>query len=596
MHFDRIQFYLTRFFPLIAYCLLLAAIFNAGYSSSRQVKKEGVREELEPAPVFIDITEEAGVAHLHHKPVLDPKVTNIAGWLSSVGASAAAGDYDQDGDIDLYVSNSQKGHPNALYRNDSNEAGTAPLHFTDVAEKAGVAWVNEEKGGTMDVVFGDYDNDGDLDLYVAKWGCNLLFRNNGDGTFKDVTEFAGVGDCGNANAVIFLDYNLDGFLDLFVGNYFDYIDLWNLPHTRFMHDGFETSKNAGPNLLYKNNGDGSFTDVADEAGVQDRGWILAAGAADYDNDGDSDIYVANDFGPDKLFRNERDGTFTDVSDAAIGFDTKKGMNAEFGDFNNDGWIDIYVSNITTKEYLEEGNMLHRNLGDGTFINVALETGTYDGGWSWGAKFFDYDNDGDLDIYNVNGFVSAGEEEYWFDLATTVTLPEFDPIDTKNWASIGDKSLSGYEESRLFRNEGNEIFTEVAKEAGVNHNGDGRGIVVADFDNDGDLDLFIANQGQKAVLYQNEVGNRNNWVCLKLIGTNSNRDGVGTRVTMVSGSLTQIREKDGGNGYAAQSDPRLFFGLGKRKNIDRIEIRWPSGTLQTLKEVSINQFLTIREEK
>ncbi|MFQ6093380.1 MAG: CRTAC1 family protein [bacterium] len=542
---------------------------------------------------FTDITDQAGVRHRHHKPVLDEKLDNIMPWMASVGAAAAAVDYDNDGDIDLYVTNSQRGHPNALYRNNGD------MTFTDVAEKAGVAWVNEEKGTSMDAVFGDYDNDGDLDLYSVKWGCNRLFRNNGDGTFTDVTEESGTGDCGNGNGAVWLDYNNDTYLDIVVGNYFRYVDLWRLENTRVMHCDFEQARDAGPNVLYKNNGDGTFTNVAFELGVADSGWTLDIGCADYDNDGDQDICDANDFGQDRFYRNNGDGSFSNVTDDVLGWDTRKGMNVDFGDYNNDGWLDLYISNVWTEEYLQEGNMLYRNMGDGTFADVAVETETYDGGWSWGAKFFDFDNDGDLDIYVVNGFVSGKDKDkdkYWIDLATAVTRPGFDPTEATNWPTMGDKTLSGYEESRFFRNEGNEIFTEVAAELGVNDRRDGRGIALADFDNDGDLDMFITNQGQDAILYRNDVGNKNNWLELKLIGTVSNRNAIGARVRVLSGDLSQIREVDGGNGNHSQSSYRLHFGLGQREAIDLVEIRWPSGAVQKLTDVAINQILAVTERE
>lgn len=537
-------------------------------------------------PAFTEVTGQAGVAHLHHKPIFEAKVKNIEPWLASVGAAAAAADYDNDGDMDLYVTNSRKGFPNALYRN--NGDGT----FTDVAQEAGVANVNDKDGLSMDAVWGDYDNDGDDDLYIVKWGRNLLFRNEGHGTFTDVTEQAGVGDWGNGNAAIFFDYNGDGWLDIYVGNYFRKVDLWHLPTTRIMHSNFETARDGGANVLYRNNGDGTFTDVSEQAGVADTGWALDVGAADYDNDGDLDLHVANDFGPDKLFRNEGHGRFTDVSVNALGEDTRKGMNSEFGDFNNDGWLDLYVSNIMTKEYLKEGNLLFRNNGDGSFADIAPEAGVADGGWAWAAKFFDYDNDGDLDLYCANGFISQSRtEDYWYDLATGVTEPNFDPTDAQQWPTIGNKSLSGYEANRFFRNEGHESFVEMAEKVGLLHRGDGRGLVIFDYDNDGDLDVYVANQNQQAVLFRNDVGNKNNWVAFQLVGQG---DAIGARVKLTAGDLTQIREVDGGNGFSSQSDRRLYFGLGRRAKVDQVEIRWANGKKQTLRDVMINQRHTLTE--
>ena len=537
---------------------------------------------------FADITEQSGINHTHHKPLLDQKVKNILPWLSSVGAAAAAADYDSDGDIDIYVTQSRYGIANHLYQNNGD------FTFTDVAAAANVAKLNEVTGTSMDAVFGDYDNDGHPDLYLVKWGCNYLFRNNGDGTFKDVTRSSGTGDCGNANSAIFIDYDSDGLLDIYVGNYFDYIDLWDLKGTRFMHDSFEAARNGGTNVMYHNNGDGTFTDVAADLGINDPGWTLDVGCADIDNDGDLDILSVNDFGPDKLFLNKGADGFEDVSEQAIGVDTRKGMNAEFGDYNNDGLIDIYVTNIMTMEYLKEGNMLHENMGDGSFVDVAVETGCADGGWGWCGKFLDFDNDGDLDIYTVNGFVSAGKEEYWYDLASWATTIDGDPASATSWPEMGDKSLSGYEASRLFRNDGFDGFVEIAAEAGVDNRCDGRGVAIADFDNDGDLDMFVANQNAKPALVRNDASKANNWIELKLEGTKSNRDAIGARIDLTTGELTQTREVDAGNGYASQSSRRVHFGLALHKNIDKIKIRWPGGLIQVLEDIDCNQILKVKE--
>ncbi len=552
---------------------------------------------------FRDVTDGAGIRHVHRKPMLDHKLDNIMPWVASVGAAAAAGDYNNDGWIDLYVTNSAKGTPNYLYRN--NGDGT----LTDVAPHAGLADVNGEDGVSMECIWGDFDSDGDADLYLVRWGRNALFRNKGDGTFTDVTERlfrrrdgAPGSIWANGNAAVFLDYNLDGRLDIYVGNYFEEVDLWNLTSTTIMHDSFETARNGGRNFLYRQEADGTFTEVAVDAGVDDPGWTLAVGSADVDNDGWQDVYVADDFGPDQLYVNQRDGTFRNVTDAAIGQDTKKGMSVDFGDFDGDGWLDIYVANITTAEYLQEGNMLWRNNGvdeEGqvSLIDVSLETGTYDGGWGWGAKFFDYDNDGDLDIVAVNGFISAGEGNYWYDLASW-TVTDQDPADARNWPAIGDRSFSGHEPNRLWRNDGSGTFTERARELGVDSTRDGRGVVCFDYDNDGDLDLFVANQNQPPHLYRNDASSDRHWLLVRLdsaAGTGANRDGVGTRVTVVTNAGRQIREKDGGNGFCGQSDPRLHFGLGACDRVRLLEVRWPDGGLQYVEDVPADRLLTIRQE-
>ena len=581
----------TRFGSSFGVALVLASLGLAPFGIGGAALAGDDAPKGQPAcKAFVDVTERAGVRHRHHKPVLDHKLDCIMPWMASVGASAAAVDYDRDGDIDLYVTNSQMGKPNRLFRNNGD------LTFTDVAARAGVAEANARHGVSMDAVWGDYDNDGHLDLYVVKWGWNILYRANGDGTFTDVTKQAGVGDQGNGNAAIWLDYNDDSYLDLYVGNYFRNVDLWNLEDTRQMHEDFETARDAGANVLYRNNGDGTFTDVSREMGVDDTGWTLDCGAADYDNDGDQDLVNANDFGQDRVYRVNADGTFTNVTDAAIGWDTHKGMNVEFGDFNNDGNLDLYITNIWTKEYVKEGNQLYRNMGDGTFSDISFEANVYDGGWCWAGRFWDFDNDGDLDIMVANGYISGNpDDEYFTKLATEVTKPGFDPIDARNWPTMGDSTFSGYQTSRVWRNEGNEVFTQVAEELGLADVRDGRGLAIADFDNDGDLDVYISNQGQDSVLYRNDQGNRNNWLQVELAGTNCNRDAIGTRVTVVCGELSQIRELDGGNGDHSQCPYRLHFGLGKRDRIDRLEIRWPTGYVERFENLKPNQLLRYTEK-
>jgi len=559
-------------------------------------------DEIAGGKAFVDVTAAAGFTHVHHKPFLDPKLKPIMAWVSSVGAAAAAGDFDNDGWMDLYVTDSHKDRPNHLYRNRGD--GT----FVDVASQAGVAAINDDSGTSMDCVWGDYDNDGRLDLFVVKWGRDHLFHNNGDGTFTDVTAKAFRNEKGepgspwaNGCAATWVDYDGDGSLDIYVGNYFAPFDLWHLEHTQIMHDDFEKARNAGKNFLFRNNRDGTFTQVAAELGLDDPGWTLSVGHGDIDNDGWPDIYCANDFGSDQVFLNLRDGTFRNITDRAFGQDTKKGMNVDFGDFDGNGWLDIYVTNITTAEYLQEGNMLwHNNASDEdgvpVFMDIAVEAETHDGGWGWGAKFFDFDNDGDLDIVSVNGFITAGEGSYWYDLASW-TVTGQDVTDALNWPPIGNRSFSGREATRLWRNDGGQRFTEIAGRAGVDDRRDGRGAVLFDYDNDGDLDLYLANQGGPPAFFRNDLGASRHWLGLCLIGrvdAGSNRGAVGARVTVVTSAGRQIRELDGGNSYCGQSDRRLYFGLGDEMVIGTLEIRWPSRRVQVMHNVRADQILSIEE--
>jgi len=589
-------------FPLVALMLvcfgggfiLLRPIFWSNSSVSSPEKFQKGAEDL----AFVEVTQEAGIRHIHQKPQLDPKVEPIMPWLSSVGAAACAGDFDNDGWMDLYVTNSQKGTPNYLYRNLGNG------QFSDVASAAGVADVNNDSGVSTDCVWGDYNNDGFLDLYVVKWGFDTLFKNNGDGSFTDVTEQAFPNKdklWANGCSAIWFDYDRDGHLDLYVGNYFAPVDLWHLKHTRIMHDDFETSRNAGRNFMFKNNADGSFSEVAAQLGLDDPGWTLSVGHGDLNNDGWPEIYNANDFGSDQLFFNQGDGSFVNTTEKVFGGDTKKGMNVDFGDFDGNGWLDIYVTNITTADYLKEGNMLWYNDADDEeglpiFLDISVDSETYDGGWGWGARFFDFDNDGDLDIVTLNGFITAGPDSYWYDLASW-TVTGDDVADALKWPRIGDRSFSGNEPARLFRNEGQQRFSEIAAEAGMANRADGRGVVSFDYDNDGDLDLFMANQGTAPALYRNNVGDRGNWLALNLVGNTaagSNRNAIGARATIVTPMGNQIRELDGGNSFCAQSDRRLYFGLGDYYAVSTLEIRWPSGGVQVLENIPANQILTIEE--
>jgi len=600
----------VRRFRIVGFLLVPLGVAPLGcrrdVTTAAPVEKgvSSVESDNKPAQeLFTDVTAAVGFTHQHHKPVLDRQLDNIMSWVCSVGASVAAGDYNNDGWIDVYVTDSHKGTANFLYRNNGN--GT----FTDVAVEAGVADVNNDHGTSMDAIWGDYDNDGWIDLYVVRWGEDILFRSNGDGTFTDVTATLFKKRDGspgmqwaNGNAAIFWDYNLDGRLDIYVGNYFEEIDLWNLKSTRIMHDSFENARNAGPNFLYRQEKDGTFTEVAKSIGLDDTGWTLAVGSADVNNDGWPDLYCADDFGPDQLFLNKKDGAFENVSGRAIPSDTKKGMNVDFGDFNNDGWLDIYVTNITTTEYLQEGNMLWHNNGPDaegrvTLTDISLETGTYDGGWGWGAKFFDHDHDGDLDLLSVNGFISAGEGNYWYDLASWTVLGQ-DSAEAKNWPTIGERSFSGYEADRFFRNDGLFTFTERAKEVGLDSNRDGRGVAVFDYDNDGDLDVYVANQGQPPNFYRNNLSQSNHWLMVKLDAdpkTGVNRDAICARVTVLTSQGLQMRERDGGNGFSGQSDPRLHFGLGADERVKLLEVRWPDGGLQYLEGVPADRLLTIRQD-
>lgn len=531
---------------------------------------------------FTDVTAEAGIDFVHHKAVFDERLAKINSWMASINAGIAAADYDHDGDVDFYLLNSLAGKPNALYRNEGN------FKFVEVAAASGLADANDRDGVSMDAVFADLDNDGDQDLYIASYGRSRLYMNQ-DGRFQEVGAKAGITQRTNASVAQLLDFDNDGLLDVMVANYFDHHDLWNIQTTKILQTTFEYARNGGPDLLYRNNGDGTFTEMGKKLGLDDAGWGLDIGTGDLDGDGDSDIYLANDYGPDVIYRNNGNATFTDVTAEATGGDRDAGMNVDFGDVDSDGDLDIYVTNITNP-IMQQGNMHWINEGELVFRNVAREVGTTDGGWGWAAKFLDYDNDSDLDIFTVNGFVSAGPVDI---MRGPGQLNRGQVEDISVWPDMRGLSLSGHETNRFFRNDGGK-FNEVAEQLGVGSKRDGRGIALGDIEGDGDVDMFVSNCGQAPELYRNEVGSAHPWLEVELVGTTKNRDAIGARLTATSKGRRQVREVDGGNGFSSQSSRVVHFGFPDGDKVDELEIRWPGGKRQVFRDVPLKTRLLVKE--
>ena len=536
---------------------------------------------------FDDITAKAGVARAHHNRRFENQYANIMAGYTALGAAAAVADYDGDGFEDVFVTDSSVDGRNHLYHNNGD------LTFTDVASEAGIGTGNDAENASADALWFDFNNDGRPDLFVVRFGRSELYENLGHGKFREIGKSAGFDRYMNAITAVAFDYDHDGYVDLFVGAYFQPVNLFHPSTPRFFPESFETANNGGGVIAFHNNGNGTFTDVTEKIGLKTSGWTLDLGHGDANNDGWDDLYVACDFGTDRFFVNNGDGTFTDRTEKAIGFDTKKGMNAEWGDFDNDGLLDVYVTNITD-EYMREGNFLWKNNGNLTFTDVSRETGTWDTGWGWGAKFFDYDNDGWLDLYVTNGWVSAGKENYVPDIFEMIIKPNIDLADARNWPPMGNKSLSGYEKKKLFHNERGQAFTDQAARYGVDSIRDGRGVATADFDNDGRIDLFVANANAEPYLYHNVMSPVGHWTEFVLAGTKSNRGAVGAQVRVTAGGHTLLRFVDGGNGFASQSSARVHVGLAQATTIDRVEVRWPSGARQTFANLPADRIFRITE--
>ena len=532
-------------------------------------------------PVFVDVTEEAGIDFKHNNGKTEHKHV-----IETMGSGVVFFDYDADGNIDLYFVNSgpvpiagitdktkSENGSNVLYRNQGNG------HFIDVSDAAGVGDI----GYGMAASAGDIDNDGDADLYVCNFERDSLYQNNGDGTFTDITDTAGINNSLWSIGSVFLDFDLDGDLDIFVVNYLIYNV--TMPSTKFKGIiGYPPPRSfeGTADVLYRNNGNGTFTDVAEVAGlvnpIEGRG--MGAIAFDYNNDQFPDIYVANDTNRNFLYHNNGDGTFTDVSlFLGVGYDengfAEASMGIDYGDFNRDGLLDIILANFE-KTTLYKAQHLGQETDEGEFLFVDITT---DSGLlqptlpfvGFSPLFLDYDNDGFLDYFCANGHPQ--------DIIELLN-------DHETYA----------QRDQLFHNKGDGTYLEVSQTSGEYFSEQlvGRAAASADYDNDGDIDVVIINSNQRAVLLRNDGGNRKNWLSVKLVGTRSNRDGIGTKVKIVSENITQITEVKSGSSYASGSDTRLLFGLDKTKEVERIEIMWQSGFLQSLGKTDVNQMMTITE--
>ena len=522
---------------------------------------------------FIDVTSQTGITFTHYNGAAGEKYL-----VETMGAGAAFFDYNNDAYLDIYAVNGanlsgEGGNPgNVLYRN--NGDGT----FTDVTHTAGVG----DKAYGMGVCAADYDNNGYQDLYVTNFGSRVLYRNNGDGTFTDVTAVANVSDTRWGSSCAFADYDNDGDLDLYVANYLDLAlvkkNTWCGRH----EEGFRTychpdNFDGIADRLYRNNGDGTFTDVTQAAGVLNpAGKGLGVVFGDYDNDGNVDLFVANDSTANFLYHNNGDGTFNAVgvlSGVAYnsGGQAEAGMGVDFADYDNDGLLDIFVTNFDF-----ETNTLYRNQGNGFFVDVTALAGLGEDRepyMGWGTKLLDYDNDGDKDLFIANGHLQ--NNIHLFNDVTTYA-----------------------QSNQLFRNAGQGRFSEVSLRSGQGLLAQtvGRGAAFGDYDNDGDTDIFIVNNNHRASLLRNDGGNRHHWLMVKTVGTKSNRDGTGARVKVVAGILSQVAEVRSGSSYLSHNDARLLFGLGNHAQVDLIEIKWPSGIVEAFKNVAANQLLTLTEQE
>jgi hypothetical protein len=496
----------------------------------------------------------------------------------TTGAGCAFFDYDNDGWMDIYLVNSGKcdffdPNPplrNALYKN--NRDGT----FTDVTEKAGVG----AGGFGQGVAIGDYDRDGFQDLYVTQYGQSILYHNNGNGTFTDVTEKAGVDVRGWASSAVWFDYDNDGLLDLFVGRFVDFSKEKNKPcgvHEDGQHHYcIPQIYQPMPSWLFHNNGDGTFTDVSKESGIAAHlGKVWGVVATDINNDGRMDLFVTNDTVANFLFVNQGGGKFSEdgtVAGVAFGATGKprSGMGVDSADFNQDGWQDLFVANIDRENFA-----IYQNGKDGSFDDLAVPTGIAKATKmmsGWGLKFFDYDNDGDVDL-----FLSNGNPD---DLVTSL------------------HNEISYEEPLILFHRNGRAWEDVSSKSGpvFSMPMSARGLALGDFDNDGAVDVLISVNGGAPVLLRNLAGKQNHWLGIRLIGKKANIDAIGAEIKYKAGDLVRSRFKVGGGSYLSYHDPRVVLGLGKHEAIDWVEVKWPQpgGGTQRFTGLPVDRYITITE--
>ncbi len=546
---------------MVAAMLLIAMACQSPDNKKTAGRQQPERSVPEPnGDFFQKISPDLGIDFKHS--IGDDHLDNL---VESVGGGAVFLDYDQDGYIDLYVSNGTylenlskgerpEGNPvNRLYRN--LQDGT----FEDVTEKAGVG----DNGYGMGMTVGDLNNDGYPDIYVTNYGPNVLYLNNGNGTFTNISRKAGVAGNQCSVGAVWLDYDNDGWLDLYVGNYIDYDPEYGY---FYAPDGFPGPMAYDGQLdrLYHNNGDETFEDVTEKMGIDNPdGRAMGVGATDFDGDGYVDIFVANDHMVNNIYQNQEGKKFVDQGTRTGMAFNQSGeatisMSVDFADYNGDGLIDVFMSDDT---YCS----LYQNQGNGVFVDMAYPSGismaaAQHVGWS--SSFIDFDNDGDVDIFKVNGELKHlyGQEDQ-----------VFENLDGSNFRDASTDLGAYFQEENV-----------------------GRGACFGDYDNDGDLDAYIVNLDDQGVFLRNNRGNENNWITFRLVGTSSNRDAIGALVSIESDGKKQVAVRRSTTGYLSQNDPRIHFGLGDATMVTRVEIRWPSGHVQELEDLKANQIITVTE--
>ncbi len=547
-------------------------------------------KEEKPTFSFEEVSKQLNISHRHE---LFTPAASRKGYAKILpyNASVAVGDINNDGYMDLFFNTTKENKRNFLYLNIKGQS------FRNVTFEWGLGEEINNPGATMGGYFFDYDNDGKKDLYLAKAGCHSLYKNLGN-KFVDVSKETGVDQvCDYTSGVSFLDFDNDGFLDVYVSNSLNAgskklvsaKDLEILEPQRNEY-GVVTYR---LDVLLKNQSGKRFKDVTELANINNNHLNWVTGVIDYNNDGFPDLFLSNDFSTNRLFKNNTDGSFSESSHDLGKQFFSANMSATTGDYNNDGLQDIFVSNISRSTwYIRMSNWLYESQGDGSFKNVSYEKKVDRCSWAWGSNFADFDRDGFLDLFVTNGLFNDGPKSFLYNLETYYVVPILLFLDARNFPQTQGHQVAANDRSCLFWQKDG-LFYDVAEKVGLDEAFIGRGSAIIDFDNNGTLDIVVATHNGEPKLFKNIVKNDFNWVGLKLIGKQTNRDALGAKVIAHFSNGIQSRELFPTNGFSAQNDPRIFFGLGNSK-LDHIEIIWPSGTTQYLKNFDINRYLKIRE--
>lgn len=577
---------MIKYFGLGCVVFFVSAYFLKQYQSSP------VTEEKEfhvNSFVLSEVSDKVGLIHSHKKEGIHPSLKNVEPWLTSVGSGVAISDVNNDGFQDIFLCNTHRAQSNFFYQN--NGDGT----FSERAHELGLGDINRPYPCVRPMFF-DVDQDGRQDFFMGTTYCPKLFLQSKEGRFVDVTEKSGIGKgCVYSMASTFIDFDDDGKQDLIVAGYFPAVDLFSPNTTKVMQENITGAKNGGPSFFYRNNGNGTFTDITSQINIELKGWVIAIGVYDLNYDGKPDLWFAVDFNKNKVFLNVGKAKFRDVSSSMSNELSRSGMSVDIEDVEADQKPLAYVSQIYEPSNNVKGNQLWKFFGAEKISDLADAQNVIRCGWSWGTKFIDFDNDSYEDLVVANGFISANPKKaYWYNLMQINATRKNVISDAKNWADMSDFSLAGYQKDCLYYNDRGH-FRNIASQTAFNDfELDGRSVSRIDFLNNGSLGLVISNQSQKTLFFENKQTNKNQWIGFNLLSQKGMSPVYGAQVQIELAGKKRVKQSFYLNGFSSQNDPRIHFGLGSAKKVDKIVVKWPNGISEEIGNLELNKYHDLRQ--